>query len=875
MKPTGPKTQGERMLSRRDFMQLLEAAFQTESFRFARQAALSWLASFPGDLWVKYCLGKAQLGEGRIAQAAAIFEKMCMLDPEFVEGREALVTCYRQMHDVRQEQAQACAFALGSSMVAESQVPEWGKQLRAARMALAQGNLEAADLAIQQVVATTPDLALVAVTHIRLAALSHQQEVVFQLASAYHTRWPDCLQFALYLAEGEVESGDETQAVSLLHQSVANDATGQVAMRLWGHDHRYRPLWPDALEIFFDLPVPAAVAAQLGRNQLAPGVVTIPPTPPVSVTSIGNPASGTAQKPPVIPSPTETTRETVRGTKYTPKSSPETVMDVEATFARLAKRMKKPTLGRADGRFPLYVMLTTKTGLDQQYGPQTRVVIEDMLKNLGNSVNQRPGWGSLVFIPDDAERMSQLGLKAMDALDPWKIKLALTDLDQALAKKGQMIGALLIVGGSEVVPFHKLPNPTDDNDANVPSDNPYGTLDANYFVPEWPVGRLPGTCSPDAALLLEQIRSMNGSTAKTAKSLPTLGTIVSWLLAFLKSRVATRKDLGFGYSAEVWKQSSREVFKVVSESGSLVTSPPEQSYSISLQKIASSNLEYYNLHGIEDGPDWYGQKDSASTQTGPDYPVAVSPRNLVKNGQAPQVIYTEACYGANILNKKEEEAMALKFMMIGAAGFVGSTVISYGSVGTPLIGADLLGYLFWRNLKDGMSTGEALMQAKISFVKEMTQRQGFLDGEDQKTLISFVLYGDPLAGYEASKADAKTMRYKGHEQVKMICDKQMSEQGMRPVSARVLNQVKAAVAGYLPGIEEPEVIISLQHEVCDGSHHRCPTAEMGEKSVAVMKESGVVITVSKRVQEAQHTHRKYARVTLNARGKMVKLVVSR
>jgi hypothetical protein len=38
-----------------------------------------------------------------------------------------------------------------------------------------------------------------------------------------------------------------------------------------------------------------------------------------------------------------------------------------------------------------------------------------------------------------------------------------------------MIGALLIIGGSDNVPFHMLPNPTDDSDVNVPSDNPYAT----------------------------------------------------------------------------------------------------------------------------------------------------------------------------------------------------------------------------------------------------------------------------------------------------------------------------------------------------------------------------------------------------------------
>ncbi len=160
MKPTGLKTSGEKMLSRRDYLQILDAALQTDSFRFARQAALSWLASFPGDLWIKFCLGKAQLGEGRIAQATAIFEKLADLDPEFIEAHEELVRCYRQLQDKQLESALACAYAVGSDVVLESEVPEWGKQLRTARLAMAQGNLEMADLAIQKVIAITADHAL-------------------------------------------------------------------------------------------------------------------------------------------------------------------------------------------------------------------------------------------------------------------------------------------------------------------------------------------------------------------------------------------------------------------------------------------------------------------------------------------------------------------------------------------------------------------------------------------------------------------------------------------------------------------------------------------------------------------------------------------
>ena len=871
MKPIGTRMSGDKLLSRRDYLQVLDAAIQAGSFRFARQAALSWLATFPGDLWVNCYLGKAQLGEGRTAQATAIFEKLCALDPEFLDARLGLLQCYRAQGNKQLENLLGCVYALGGELEAGQVIPEWGKQLRLARQAMMQGSQELADRSIQQVIAMTPDLALVAVTHIRLTSLEGQPEACHQLANVYHTRWPDCLQFGLYLAEGEVAFGDEAKAVSLLHQCVSGDSAGQVASRLWGSDHRYRPLWPETLEVYFDLPIPAPVAAQLGRNQLATGDIIIPPARPAVSPDQTRPGSGVGLSGSVGADADKSEEK-----KYISHVSPETVQSVEETFERLAKRMKRPSLGRADGRYPLYVLLSTRKGLEQQYGPQTREVIENLMKNIGDLIAKHPGWGSMVFLPDEATNMSKLGLKPVDTLDPWKIKLALTDLDGALAKKGQMIGSVLIVGGPEVVPYHKLPNPTDDADKDVPSDNPYTTLDSNYFVPEWPLGRISGGSGTDAGLLLEQLRGIIRYHGKSAKTMPTLATIITWLLEFLKSRSISRKDPGFGYTAEVWKQSSTEVFKVLSEKGSLISSPPEQSSSVSGEQIAATPLGYFNLHGIEDGPNWYGQRDSASNLSGPDYPIALSPTNLTKNGHAPQVIYTEACYGANIIDKKEDESLALKFMLIGTNSFVGSTVISYGSVGSPLIGADLLGSFFWRHMKEGLTVGESLMQAKIELVKEMTQRQGFLDGEDQKTLISFVLYGDPLAGYDTNAAHSKGVtRARNRAEVKTICDRQVSEQGMQPVSAKVLNQVKAAVAGYLPGVEEPEVVVSLQHESCDGTRHSCPTSEIGSRTVTTAKSNGVVVTVSKKIIESQHIHLKYARVTLNSRGKVVKLAVSR
>ena len=60
-----------KRLSRTSFIQLLDAAFAARSFRFGRQAALAWLAIYPGDLQVNLLQAKLLLGEGKTGQALA------------------------------------------------------------------------------------------------------------------------------------------------------------------------------------------------------------------------------------------------------------------------------------------------------------------------------------------------------------------------------------------------------------------------------------------------------------------------------------------------------------------------------------------------------------------------------------------------------------------------------------------------------------------------------------------------------------------------------------------------------------------------------------------------------------------------------------
>jgi hypothetical protein len=280
---------------------------------------------------------------------------------------------------------------------------------------------------------------------------------------------------------------------------------------------------------------------------------------------------------------------------------------------------------------------------------------------------------------------------------------------------------------------------------------------------------------------------------------------------------------------------------------------------------------------VEDGPDWYGQRDPLETPTGPDYPVALSPGDVVNSGRAPQIVFSEACYGANIAGKTAETALSLKFLASGSKAVVGSTVTSYGSVTTPLIAADLLGQTFWKLLNEGHPAGEALRRAKIALARSMHRRQGYLDGEDQKTLISFLLYGDPLAVASTTGTVPKRILRpdQDDEAIQAVCDKaEMAMTAPQDIPAETLATVKAIVKEYLPGMQESQMRLSHEHTQCAG--HDCALPHPHAKSLpGGLAPNRQLVTLSKQVRSENRDHRSYARITMDQHGKVVKLAVSR
>lgn len=940
-----------RSLTRVGFLELASTALEANAWRFARDILLEWLGLYPGDLQAGLFYAQALLGEGNFAQAGSILEGLYRADPEFVAVVETALSLERR--DVTFGTSTALTsrasasnstwadryYALTGRNASATPPSVWAQWLSEVRLALEERQYPAARGMIERLIEAGELNELIGATHLRILHACDEAPLQdkIPLAEAYAHRWPENLMCMVVLAHLYMLNGDSGRSVTLLHQAAARDVGGQVAERLWGADHPYRQLWPEVLDLTLRLPIPAEIAARLGWNRLPSqgqaidsGFTMEEKTLEAHIATPALPewlnfhAEKTSSSPPISEAHFEGVEtlgqplkeEQEDSGKSTPSVSLETEeikaeavdvdIEIPLELERLASKFKKEGLHQVEARFPVYVVVSARGKIEAQYGEAGYQEVQHALHRLVTTVQRRKGWDACLLWLDDASSCSAYGLRAISANDPWEVKLALRDLDVSLGKRGEMIGALLIVGGEDVVPFHQLPNPVDDDDVTVPSDNPYATRGENYFVPEWPVGRLPTGKDVSKEWLLDVLEHI---TRYHAQQLSRKAWYLRWLQA-LKRKILfslNGSSANFGYSAAAWREAARAVYKAIGDADELYLSPPmgvgqipvssasldEIQKAISLYGVPTlaGRLGYFNLHGMMNATEWYGQAEAEDYSQMPTLPIALDPAHIRKpktilEGNLPAVIFSEACYGAFLQNRSEQQSIALKFLQCGSLAFIGSTCMSYGTVDTPLQAADLLASFFWRVLKEGTPAGEALRLAKLELAMEMDRRQGYLDGEDQKTLISFVLYGDPLAMPEGMRLKGKGYRRQLHpiEEFEVVCDRTAEHNEEEYVPEAMVSYVRELVAKYLPGMEGAQMRFASEHAACRGENHTCPTSQLrqshsnaagGQAKNPRLNPSRQLVTLSKRIVSAKGEHTHYARLTLNEAGRLVKLVVSR
>ena len=206
---------------------------------------------------------------------------------------------------------------------------------------------------------------------------------------------------------------------------------------------------------------------------------------------------------------------------------------------------------------------------------------------------------------------------------------------------------------------------------------------------------------------------------------------------------------------------------------------------------------------------WYGQPEEWGGAASK-LPIGLRPDQL--SGQCIQhgLLLSEACYGMELDRRTSENSIPLRALQDGMAACIGATVTAYGSYGAPLIGADLLAERIMAQLASGAPAGVALRQARIEFAQTVYRRQGHLDDVDRKTLLSFVLYGDPWASVAPYSEPLANRLGAFAGKVRLGKPRSVAPVDESQVPREVLAKVRSTLRKVLPGSDTTRLIISAR-----------------------------------------------------------------
>jgi len=345
------------------------------------------------------------------------------------------------------------------------------------------------------------------------------------------------------------------------------------------------------------------------------------------------------------------------------------------------------------------IIVSHKERLTRQYGAAVFSDLEGILHTLRQSIADSGMESHLLWI---------------ESVDPESVRTSILELTEEFSPRPTSV---LLVGGDEVVPFFRLKNEVEDGDPYILSDSPYSSNGPDWLIPERAVGRVPGT--RNAEYLLRILTSISE-----------------------KHRAhRSRKKRGFGYSTSKWRAASKAVYTSIDLKEAIRLSPPVTKDNFRPRWLEKRAFLYFNLHGVRERSEWYGERTPSDPDSYPPFPVALLPKLVPEVDGA--CVFSEACYGGYVLDKEPQTSLALMFLYRNADCFAGSSAIAYGPCEPPSTEADLLCRYFLQYVARGASYGNAFMNAKRDFVKKMLRTQGYLDEDDAKTLLEFNLFGDP------------------------------------------------------------------------------------------------------------------------------------
>lgn len=719
----------------RDACSRADRALRLGSTQYVIDLCEHLLRSFPGDLTTRSLLGHAALEQGQVDRAIQQFELILELDPENVDayvasgiahataGRlNAALTAFERAYelDPGHQLAGESLSQLYAQRDGQATTPPAAPAVAVIRWQLRHANLDnALDAASRFLVNHPGDLRILLA---RAEALwrDGRRDEAERACRQMLSRYPRLLKPRLIL--GQILSGDrsrEADGVEILHAAFADDPGGVVARRLFAGTSFTPPLLGD--EIVVTLPD----RLRVGPPEIAAALDVLPPPFADAVEDewrppeiIGAPAS---QDGSLEPNARPTTEEAINGHR----------LEGVETF--------RPT--------PLETLLliSCRAPLAGRYGLDGIQRLERRLQTLAKELESL-GTRLIAAFVDDPGSMARFELPAATPDDPAEIKRAIDEITRLVTRSGEGVDGVLILGGDETVPHFRLPNPADDDDEVIASDNPYGTFEGgSIYLPEIPIGRLPDGDGGNLPLLLRQIDTLLELRRRRPVVDDGPRIVQAGRAALGALGIGFSTGLALGCSTAAWEGVTEQALCSLSVGTSIQISPSSRADALDASRLAGRRFLFFNLHGLRDCPAWYGQSSEPDSSGRWSVPPACSPDAISSVDLDAPIIFTTASFGAAVRGRSTSTSLALRLLSGGAAAVIGATATTYGAQEPPLQAADLLGQLFWANLRRGDRLGAALQRARQDYVHKVVSYQGYLDGDDQKTLLAFVLLGDPLA----------------------------------------------------------------------------------------------------------------------------------
>ncbi len=666
---------------------------------------------------------------------------------------------------------------------------------------------------------------------------------------------PTWIRPRLILADIALDQRDDALGVALLHDAQSLDCSWVVARELFGMDERYDSVMVRSLEV----PGPETATMDSAPTVLRHLLGAEPLLEPPAATKTSAEWSWLSSSP----------------DRHQKGQDWDIVAARSGQTADLASTRDVPMweapVDSAGEETTVRLILSSRDRLISRYGEAGHRELDARLSELCEAASRSTGDEVIKVYVDDDSCLDEFGLTGVDPSDAQQVSRLVEQLGSALKQESRELRSLLIIGGDSVIPFHRLANPADDEDAEVLSDWPYAAADGSSLLSRLSVGRLPDGQPSNPEMLLQLVDNAiahHNAFARLGKGNASRRWVNPVTRLF---RSGQGSWSSVGYSAEIWAEASRSVFEVIGDADKLQVSPPFTDYDFLSAYEEIRTLGYFNLHGFRGSPYWYGHGESEHGS--PLLPIALTPLSVSWANADGAVIYSEACYGAQVENECGDGSIALSFLGNGALGFIGSTAMSYGSLAPPLSGADLLGRHLWEGVVAGLPIGCALRRARSAFIQAVASEHGYLDGEDQKALLSFVLYGDPSLRLEAA---SKPLELETQLEVAcppLACCSRMKETESVPLAKDVQQQLQRSVPFLRTnGLEGHPLIlcrVDCSGENCASSKSSC--AKEREGGVTELMVTSQQRVVSKGAQQL----RQVVKVTVNTDGKVMKVVMSR